>query len=177
MSVARSLSKLGLAAYKANKNLDLAIIALSDALKIREETLGPNHVDSIDTLDNIAAVRLSMRSCVRSALDYLKVFNQRAHVFGRNHESVAATSYTLGGVLSDMLEMTEDAEDFFKLSLQIYEALGIEDSPNIPDMRQRLEMEENEELEFDGYIFVNSSKEELESKLRAKIRRSCPVEI
>ena len=169
------LSKLAEATCKTNKNLDLAIVALSDALSIRSEILGPTHVDTIETVNKIAGVRLAMRSCVRAALEYLKVFNQRAHVLGRNHESVAATSYILGCILDDELQMTEEGEDFLKLSLQIYDSLGIEDNSNVPDIRERLEIEEF--FEFDGYLFVNSSKDGLEHKLRKKLRKSCPVEI
>jgi hypothetical protein len=177
LSVARALDKLGLAACKTHDNLDLAIVALSDALKIRCEMLGANHVDSIDTLNNIAGVRLNMKSFDLAALDYLAVFRHRAHVFGRNHASVAVTSYTLGCILQDRLNFSNDAADFFKMSLQIYESLGIEGSPDIPDIRRRIRIDEGQSFDFDGYLFVNSNKDELDTKLRRRLRRSCPVEI
>jgi len=177
LSVARALDKLGLAACKTHDNLDLAIVALSDALKIRCEMLGANHVDSIDTLNNIAGVRLNMQSFDLAALDYLAVFRHRANVFGRNHASVAVTSYTLGCILQDRLNFTEEAADFFKMSLQVYESLGIEGSPDVPDIRRRIGIEDGQSFEFDGYLFVNSNKDELDAKLRRRLRRSCPVEI
>lgn len=61
LSVARGLDRVGLAACKNGENLYLALVALTDAMKIRCELLGPDHVDYVDFLNSIAGVRLNVR--------------------------------------------------------------------------------------------------------------------
>jgi hypothetical protein len=113
-------------------------VALKDALKIRCELLGPDHVDAVDTLNNIAGVRLNLKQVELAALDYLAVFRYRERIFGRHHASVAVTSYTLACILNDRLAMKDDAREFFLISLCVYDALGLTSSPHAVSTRGRL---------------------------------------
>jgi hypothetical protein len=126
--VARALDKVGLAACKTNQNLNLALGALKGALKIRCEILGPSHVDSIDTLNNIAGVRFNRKEWVVAAQDYLAVFSWREQVFGRNHPSVAVTAHTLASIYDCRLFRLEEAREFYVIALQVYQELSREKS-------------------------------------------------
>lgn len=132
--------------------------ALTDALKIRCELLGSTHVDAVDTLNNIAGVRLNMAQAELAALDYLAVFRNRVIIFGRNHASVAITCYTLACILSDRLGMAAEGNELFLVSLRIYEALGLRDSQFATKIRERIQMktslrtldEREQKAMFDG---------------------------
>jgi hypothetical protein len=143
LSVARALDKLGLAACKTHDNLDLALVALTDALKIRCELLGSDHVDSVDTLNNIAGVRLNMKEFEVAARNYHAVFRYRESIFGRNHASVAVTAYILACILDDVLKRPKEARAFFLISLSVYEALGLDNSPYAVDARRRVPTGDN----------------------------------
>lgn len=138
LATARALDKLGLAACKTKENLDLALVALTDALEIRYTVLGQDHVDSIDTLNNIAGVRLNMKDFEKAAGDYQAVFSYREKIFGRNHASVAVTALKLACILDDVLGRPQEARRFFLIALDIYETLGLKNSPYAVESQRRV---------------------------------------
>ena len=72
---ARALDKIGLAASmkSSRQNLDWALLALREALHLRLSHLGPHHLDTIDTLNNIAGVYLRMREWSHAKECYVDV--------------------------------------------------------------------------------------------------------
>lgn len=142
VSVARALDKVGLAASLTHKNLDLSLVALKDALKVRRELLGPDHIDSIDSLNNVAGVRLNLRQFEKAAKDYKMVMKYREGIFGRYHASVAVTAYKLACILDDQLDREEEAREYFQIVEEIYETLGLKQSPYLMEARNRLKAQE-----------------------------------
>ena len=138
LSVARALDKVGLAASMSHENLDLALTALSDAYRIRCALLGPNHIDSIDSLNNIAGVRLNRREFEVAANNYRVVIEHRRRVFGKYHASVAVTAYTLACILQDQLDRRPEAIQYFGLAREVYESLGHTRCHYLVDTHKRL---------------------------------------
>jgi tetratricopeptide (TPR) repeat protein len=114
LSVARALDKVGLAASflstsaetdqstHENENLEWARVALQEALQIRVDQLGPHHIDSVETLNNLAGVYLHKREWRAALQAYREVLMVRAAVHGPTHPSVAVTLQSLGNVLLRM---------------------------------------------------------------------------
>jgi len=131
LSVALTLNAVGkTAAYAAkdNKNnadsskagaLDWALLALYEALEIRCEELGPWHLDTADTLNNIAGVYYRKDELKLAEEAYKEVISVRAAVFGKNHPSVAVTFTTLGRIQLRQRSL-DDAFLSFNSALNIY---------------------------------------------------------
>jgi hypothetical protein len=100
LSVVLALDKLGMAACKTNTNLELAVAALQDAaFQIRCELLGLEHLDTVDTLNNIAGVSFNLKQYDLAAKDYYAVLAHRVDLFGQNHINVAATAFKVAWIL------------------------------------------------------------------------------
>lgn len=118
---ARGLDKVGLAASKcpSPENLELALLALNEALHLRISQIGPHHCDTVDTLNNIAGIFLHMKEWSKAKDAYVDVLTVRAAIFGNNHPSVAVTAQTLGKVCSHLSDFDASME-YFELALSIY---------------------------------------------------------
>lgn len=138
LAVARALDKVGLAASMTHQNLDLALAALSEALKVRCRVLGPSHVDSIDALNNVAGVRLNRQEFGHAAENYRVVLQYRRNVFGTCHASVAVTASLLGRLQADHLHQVSAAASHLRLARDILQRLGLKQSPYYCDAVKKL---------------------------------------
>lgn len=98
LAMARALSCVGMAASKIPDHRKFALISLNEALHIRYKQLGPYHVDTIDTLNNMAGCFVHMRSWEEAKEAYEEVLYLRACIFGKRHASVAVTARMLASV-------------------------------------------------------------------------------
>lgn len=138
LSVARALDKVGLATSMSGTNLDSALETLMGALKIRCELLGNEHVDSVDSFNNLAGAHLNRGEFATAAQLYRVVMRHREQIFGRYHASVGVTAYTLACILDDRLDQGKDALAYFQLAKEIYKALGMVKTPYYIDACARL---------------------------------------
>jgi tetratricopeptide (TPR) repeat protein len=143
LSVARALDKVGLATSMTHTNLDSALSSLTEALKIRCEMLGHDHIDSVDSLNNVAGVHLNRGEYTIAAHYYRVVIRYREHIFGRCHASVGVTAHTLACVLDDRLDQGTDARAYFNMARDIYGALGLAKSHYFVDSCARLKEQTN----------------------------------
>jgi tetratricopeptide (TPR) repeat protein len=118
------LDKVGQAASHLNteENTRIALVALNEAFEVRYEILGPTHADTVDSLNNIAAVHLNMRDYHLARKAYHEVYIVRQLIFGPRHPSVAITAHQLGGVHL-ALSQVEDAARYYQRALEIYQKL------------------------------------------------------
>jgi tetratricopeptide (TPR) repeat protein len=127
-----ALNSVGLAACQLSKlepNLRKALDALNQAFLIRYQVLGPPHVDTIATLNNMAGVYLHLGNLPEARQAYLEVWTMRQAVFGPNHPSVAVTAHALGGVYLRMSRANEASKYYFS-AFDIFRQLGLnEDHP------------------------------------------------
>ncbi len=139
LSVARALDKVGLAASMTHSSLDLALATLLDGWKIRYTLLGPDHIDSVDSLNHIAGVYLNRGDFAVAARYYKLVMTLRQEIFGDlNHTSVAVTAYHLACILEDRMDKGSEAHIYFNLTKHIYECIGLIASPFYVDTCARL---------------------------------------
>lgn len=140
LTIARALDKAGLSESMRQENYDFALRALMEAWAIRCEVLGPDHIDSVDSLNNIAGVYLNRGEFTIAARHYKVVMSFRQQIFGGiHHASVAVTAYTLACILDDQLNQSGEAHVYFNLAKHIYESLGMVTSQYYTDTCSRLE--------------------------------------
>lgn len=76
LAFAKALDKLGFAASMSSKsNLDWAILTLRESLHLRLIHLGPHHIDTVDSLNNIAGIYLRMKNWSKAKDLYLDILN------------------------------------------------------------------------------------------------------
>lgn len=102
-----------------------------EALEIRRKELGPWHVDTVDTLQHLGNLCLTVGHPEKATSHFLEVVNLRKAIFGPYHPSIAVTAHFLG--ISYMQSHDTMAADvWFEYSLNIYDELGIpEDNPAV----------------------------------------------
>ena len=124
--MALGLNELGVAIAASNTDLTLALNSLQESFDIRDQLLGPNHVDTIETLDNMARVRCSLEDYDAAYKTYLVVLRSREWLFGRLHPCVASTAWSIAGVL-DHLHGTDsiEAQEYYMIAFEIYEMLDV----------------------------------------------------
>ena len=124
--MALGLNELGVAIAASDTDLNLALNSLQESFDIRDQLLGPNHVDTIDTLDNMARVRCRLEDYDAAFKTYLAVLRSREWLFGRLHPSVAATAWSIAGVL-DHIHGTNsvEAQEYYMIAFEIYELLDV----------------------------------------------------
>ena len=116
---------MGLAASVRNADLDLAEASLVESLRIRRDQLGATHVDTVDSLNNLAGVYLHKGEFHDAVKNYRAVLCRRLQLFGRHHASVAVTARKLGTILDSNLKQVEESLAFFSLAQDISIALEI----------------------------------------------------
>lgn len=126
LTVARSLDKVGLVCCRLQdtEHLTLALHALGEAFAIRYETLGPIHVDTVDTLNNMAGVHWHRREYEQAREAYWEVYAARLVLFGPRHPSVAVTAHALGSVHLNLAQ-TRDAARYYGRALEIYKDMRL----------------------------------------------------
>lgn len=126
LTVARSLDKVGLVCcrLKDSEHLTLALHALGEAFAIRYETLGPIHVDTVDTLNNMAGVHLHRGEFKQAREAYWEVYAVRQVLFGSRHPSVAVTAHALGSIHLNLAQV-QDAARYYKRAMEIYKAMSL----------------------------------------------------
>lgn len=127
LSVALALNNVGMAACRLSKirpNLRKALEALNQSLLIRYEILGPFHVDTIDTLNNMAVVYFHLGDLEEACQAYFEVWTMRQAVFGLHHPSVAVTAHALGTVYL-RLSQVDEASNYYYNALDVYRHLNL----------------------------------------------------
>jgi tetratricopeptide (TPR) repeat protein len=129
-----ALNQVGLASCrlsKLNPNLRNAMDALHQSFSVRYELLGPTHVDTMDTLNNMAAVHLHLHQFDEARQAYFEVLTLRELIFGPKHPSVAVTAHCLGRVYMHFSEVVV-ASKYYHNALDIYRDLRLsEDNPTV----------------------------------------------
>jgi tetratricopeptide (TPR) repeat protein len=131
LSVARALDKLGVSISMSKENLGVALAALEESYSIRNNLLSTEHVDTLETLSNIAGVHLNLRNYELAVQKYQAVFRARGRVFGRDHPTVGVTAYTLAWILHHLLGRSDEARDYFTTALDIYQTFGMSTPPHV----------------------------------------------
>jgi tetratricopeptide (TPR) repeat protein len=128
VAMARALNHQGTAKSRAAPG-DLAAQKsagdlLTQALGIREEAFGSQHVDSVATLNALAWVHVYAGRMEEASHAFWKVFWTRQAIFGPSHPAVAVTAHDLATSFG-RLQRPEDAHNFYSIALQIYDELGV----------------------------------------------------
>jgi len=128
LTVARCLDKVGLAACRVHVegNFNVAMVALDEAFSIRYEKLGSLHVDTVDSLNNLAGLYVRTREYALARKAYHEVYMVRQIIFGPRHPSVAITAHALGGVHLK-LSQVDDAARYYHRAMAIYTKLQLKD--------------------------------------------------
>lgn len=104
------------------------------ALKMREQALGPEHADTVETLYNLATVTSIQRRYEESLHLYKRVFEIRERTLGPEHANTAATINAMGLLYSNWRRY-EEAQHMYERALEIRErVLG----PEHPDTAETL---------------------------------------
>ena len=126
---------------------------LQEALKLRKEELGPWHVDTVSTLQNLAKLLLLTGHPARAAVHYVEVVHLRRAIFGPNHPSTAVTAHCLGNAYLQAHD-TVAAEIWYHHALQIYNAMRLpNDNPAVSKLlRDRQQLERVERWMEEGVV-------------------------
>jgi tetratricopeptide (TPR) repeat protein len=115
LGAAKNYNLLGRAACQA-KRLDLAMESLEISFTLRLQVLGPLHVDTVDTFNNIAGVYYKQHNNLEAARCYREVLTLRQAIFGLNHPSVAVTARDLARTCI-RLDLKEEAQELYSLAM------------------------------------------------------------
>jgi tetratricopeptide (TPR) repeat protein len=115
LGAAKNYNLLGRAACHA-KRLDLAMESLEMSFTLRLQVLGPLHVDTVDTFNNIASVYFKQHNNLEAARCYREVLTLRQAIFGLNHPSVAVTARDLARTCI-RLDLKEEAQELYSLAM------------------------------------------------------------
>lgn len=124
----------------ASGNYAVAGFPLRAALTIREETLGPDHPDTLRSLDEIAAASLATGEGERAEALYKRVLAAREKALGPDHPAVADDLHALANayIASDDVERIERSLPLFARAADIRaRALG-PDSPRVAESINRM---------------------------------------
>jgi tetratricopeptide (TPR) repeat protein len=115
LGAAKNYNLLGRAACQANR-LDLAMESLEISFTLRLQVLGPLHVDTVDTFNNIAGVYYKQHNNLEAARCYREVLTLRQAIFGAQHPSVAVTARALARTCV-RLGLKEEAQGLYSLAI------------------------------------------------------------
>jgi tetratricopeptide (TPR) repeat protein len=128
VAMARALNHQGTAKSRAAPGDAVAQQVAGDLLQqayaIREQAFGPQHVDSVATLNALAWVHVYAGRMEEASHAFWKVFWTRQAIFGPSHPAVAVTAHDLATSFG-RLQRSEDAHNFYSIALQIYDELGV----------------------------------------------------
>ncbi len=124
LEIARSNNLLGILNETKGK-YEKALPLYKNALKIYEEVLGVNHLNTSTSYNNLAALYKSMGENKKALPLYEKALKIREEVLGVNHPNTA-TSYSNLALLYKSMGEYEKALPLYKNALKIYEeVLGV----------------------------------------------------
>jgi tetratricopeptide (TPR) repeat protein len=124
------LNGLAAAGISAKGNLKKAQQLLEQSLRIRERTLGPDHLDVSETLNNLGTVLYQRKEYTKAEAALQRaLFITRKHL-GSDHPDVAVTLSNLGILYYDRHEY-EAAENALREALEIREKRLPPDHPSI----------------------------------------------
>ena len=130
--MALGLNQLGVAIAASDTDLSLALSTLQECFDIRNRLLGPNHVDTVDTLSNMADVRCSLKEYEAAYNTYLAVLRSREWLFGRIHLSVAATALSIANVLELIHgEDSIESQEYYAVVIEIYQIFRMPCPPEV----------------------------------------------
>ena len=115
LRLASALNKVGLVACRFSENkesLTIAMQALLQGFTIRHAMLGPHHVDTVDSLNNIAGVHLHLQEYKSARRAYHEVWIVRQGLLGKYHPSVGIAAHALGAVHAKLAESMQAAKCF-----------------------------------------------------------------
>jgi tetratricopeptide (TPR) repeat protein len=115
LGAAKNYNLLGRAACQA-KRLDLAMESFEMSFALRLQVLGPLHVDTVDTFNNIAGVYFKQHNNLEAARCYREVLTLRQAIFGLHHPSIAVTARDLARTCI-RLDLKEEAQELYSLAM------------------------------------------------------------
>jgi tetratricopeptide (TPR) repeat protein len=107
-----------------------ALSYLDTVFAIRYELQGQTNIDTIETLNRIARVHMSLREYSRAKEALYEVFQLRKAIFGNSHPCVATASRALGVAFSKLYE-ADAARFYFRYALKICERNGTDQNTNL----------------------------------------------
>jgi hypothetical protein len=146
LSVAAALNKVGLLAcrFSEKESLQIARKALMQSFTLRHAILGPTHVDTVESLNNIAGVHMHLYEYQPARKAYYEVFSVRKALWGKYHPSVGVVAQALGSVHLQLAEM-KYADKFFRIALEVYRRNNL--APENPTMKKlKAEMNKMERI-------------------------------
>jgi tetratricopeptide (TPR) repeat protein len=128
VAIARILDRIGLAACKASAKskdeLQTARSTLHQAFLLRYELLGAWHVDTVESLNNLARVQMLLSHYHEARKSYYEVLRVRKAIFGPDHPSVAVTAHSLAKACT-RLNQLEESYTYFQLAMDIYKRMDM----------------------------------------------------
>ena len=126
--------------YQDQGEYNTALEYYQKALEISLQTNNQNHVVELETVyHNIGIVYAYQGLYDLSLENYKKALDITLKVFGKNHPKVAAIYTSIGSVYSMLQDYRAIA--YFKMSFDIYDTLGEDDSPEIATLFNQLGMD------------------------------------
>jgi tetratricopeptide (TPR) repeat protein len=101
------------------------------AIKIYENTSGPDHTDVAMCLNNLAALMVENARYKEAEALYWKAFTIRQNAFGPHHTNVGLSLNNLA-TLMDSTNRQSQAEPLYRRALEIYKSGDEKDSPMVP---------------------------------------------
>lgn len=140
VAIARILDRIGLAACKASaksqEELHTARTALHQAFLLRYELLGAWHVDTVESLNNLARVQMLLHHYHEARKSYYEVLRVRKAIFGADHPSVAVTAHSLAKACTKLNQLDE-AYTYFQMAVEIYERMDMpKENPTYASLMQ-----------------------------------------
>lgn len=104
--------------------LSRAFVLLQETFLLRQEHLGKLHVDTVNTLNQLAKLNRQAGDLQESKRLHSQVWLARKLIFGEMHPSCAVTAHDLANVLISLKEWAE-AKRFYQIALSIYEHMHL----------------------------------------------------
>jgi tetratricopeptide (TPR) repeat protein len=97
---------------------------LEQAFAIRCHHLGVWHVDTVETYNRLASVRLHLGDVAGACHAYQEVFHVRRAIFGRSHPSVAISAHSVANCHYRLGSVPQSLQ-WYQRALDVYEAMGL----------------------------------------------------
>lgn len=125
VAVAKALDCLGVTNSRCGAlYLDKALELLQQAFQIRRQELGVWHVDTVDTMNQIAKVHALAENFPEARRCYWEVFWVRKGIFGAQHPSVAIAAHDLANAFVKLGSL-EDGSNFYQIALEIFDRIEL----------------------------------------------------
>jgi len=101
-----------------------AQVWLEQAFALRVDHLGLWHVDTVETYNKLAGVKLRLGAVRSAANAYREVYWVRRAVYGQGHPSVAIAAHAVANCCYRLGDRG-DALDWYEVALAVYESMGL----------------------------------------------------